>query len=243
MRRIGWAVVFFMGQAALATETATVGGNTLFEEFRRGGSVMWAILAASLVGCTFLVERLIALRRSAQLPSALIPDLKHVLAREGVEGGRRLLKGNRSALARALDAVLARSGAGRRELEGVLEDEGTRILYDLRRNLRPIGTVAMVTPLLGLLGTVFGMIAAFRQTATLGMDDPRNFASGIYEALYTTAFGLTVAIPCLLAHHALRNHADQIVREVEDRTLSLILVASRKPAEGVSPAQSHPAVS
>jgi hypothetical protein len=75
---------------------------------------------------------------------------------------------------------------------------------------------------------VFGLIAAFRQAAELGMDDPRNFAAGIYEALYTTAFGLVVAIPLLIIYHMLRNHADNIMRDVEERALAFISAASSR---------------
>ena len=85
-----------------------------------------------------------------------------------------------------------------------------------------------MAPMLGLMGTVFGLIAAFRAAAELGMDDPRNFAAGIYEALYTTAWGLIVATPMLIFYHILRGRADSIMREVEERALAFISAASNR---------------
>jgi biopolymer transport protein ExbB len=202
--------------------------ETVFQSFDRGGKVMWAILAVSIVGCAFAAERLLAIRRGAQIPAKLMADLRDAMVSGGVTAGRRVVDGDRSAMGKVMHALLSRSGATRRELETAVDDEASRILYDLRANLRPIGVIASVAPLLGLLGTVFGLIAAFRQAAELGMDDPRNFAAGIYEALYTTAFGLVVAIPLLVVYHVLRNHADNIMRDVEERALAFISAASNR---------------
>jgi biopolymer transport protein ExbB len=154
----------------------------------------------------------------------------------GVSAGLQVVEGNKSAMGRVMHSLLSRSGATRRELETTVDDEGSRILYDLRSNLRPIGIVGTITPLLGLLGTVFGLIAAFRQAAELGMDDPRNFAAGIYEALYTTAFGLVVAIPMVIVYNLLRNRADNIMREVEERALAFISAASNRAERATHPA-------
>ncbi len=217
--------------------------NAVLNAFDKGGKVMWAILLASIIGCAFVIERLIALRRSAQIPKALMADLREAMVKGGVAAGREVVAGGKSAMARVMNALLSRSGATRRELEGVLDDEASRILFDLRHNLRPIGVIASIAPLLGLLGTVFGLIAAFRTAAELGMDDPRNFAAGIYEALYTTAFGLVVAIPLLVIYHMLRNRSDSIMREVEERALAFIAAASMRAehARGGVPLRSRSA--
>ncbi len=202
--------------------------DSVFDTFERGGKVMWAILACSVVGCAFAAERILAIRRRAQVPKRLMADLRDAMVSGGVGAGIKVVEGNKSAMGRVMYALLTRSGATRRELETTVDDEGSRILYDLRANLRPIGVIASISPLLGLLGTVFGLIAAFRSAAELGMDDPRNFAAGIYEALYTTAFGLVVAVPLLIIYHVLRNHADNIMREVEERALAFISAASNR---------------
>jgi biopolymer transport protein ExbB len=227
---------FLLGFSAICLWTGSVsGGENLparaWDSFEKGGSVMWAILLASVVGMAFALERVMALRTARQLPATLTARVRDILASDGLESARAMLFRDGSALARVLGALLARSGASRRELETAIEDEGGRVLFDLRRNLRPVALVASVAPLLGLLGTVFGLIGAFGMAAELGMDDPRNFATGIYEALYTTAFGLVVAIPFMVAHHALKARTDGLMRSVEDEAVRFVLDASRaRPA-------------
>jgi biopolymer transport protein ExbB len=206
----------------------------ILSTFERGGKLMWAILLASVAGCGFAAERIWGLRRGAQIPERLMAALRDAMVSGGVSAGLKVVEGDKSAMGRVMRALLSRSGATRRELETTVDDEASRILYDLRANLRPIGVIASVAPLLGLLGTVFGLIAAFRQAAELGMDDPRNFAAGIYEALYTTAFGLVVAIPMLMIYHVLKNRADNIMREVEERSLAFISAASNRAERGAA---------
>ena len=202
--------------------------NSAFMVMERGGMLMWAILASSMVGCAFIAERLLAIRRNKQIPKRLMAQLRDAMVSGGVTAGIRVVENDKSAMGKVMYALLSRSGATRRELENTVDDEASRILTDLRANLKPIGVMAVVSPQLGLLGTVFGLIGAFRAAAELGMDDPRNFAAGIYEALYTTAFGLVVAIPLLIAYHALRNRADALMREVEIRSLAFISAASSR---------------
>jgi len=191
-------------------------------EFNRGGSLMWVILAVSVFGLAFGLERLFALRHGRHLPAGLLERTEALARASGWAAAREPLRGDASALGRLLDAVLARDGASRAELDRVLEDEGARILWDLRANLRPLSLVVGVSPLLGLLGTVLGLILAFRQAATLGMEDPRTFAEGINLALYTTAMGLAVAIPFLMFHHYLRGKADVLLREAEEQAIRFL---------------------
>ena len=222
------AILLAVAATGRADELAT---ESILTSFDRGGKVMWAILAASVIGCAFAAERILSIRRGVQIPKRLMADLREAMVAGGVGAGLKVTGGDRSAMGRVMHALLSRSGATRRELETAVDDEASRILYDLRANLRPIGVIASVAPLLGLLGTVFGLIAAFRSAAEMGMDDPRNFAAGIYEALYTTAFGLVVAIPLLILYHMLRNHAETIMREVEERALTFVSDASSRAME------------
>lgn len=206
------------------------------EIFERGGPVMWVLLMLSVVAAAFAWERAAAYSRRKLVPDDLAERLKKSLAEGGVAAGRELLAADRSALARLLDALLARSGATRRELENVLDEEAGRVLFDLRANLRPVGLAASMAPMLGLLGTVLGLISAFRQAAELGMDNPANFAQGIYEALYTTAFGLVVAIPFLIIHQVLKGRLESMMRQAEDTALRFVLAAAaaRKPSAPAS---------
>jgi len=200
----------------------------VFDTFQRGGPLMWAILATSVVGLAFVLERLVGLRQRAHIPPKLLGQVEEAYRKDGSAAARGLVANRSAALARVLDGLLSRGGATRQELERALEDDAARVLWDIRRNVRPVGIVASVTPLLGLLGTVLGMITAFQAAAEKGMDNPAHFAEGIYEALYTTAFGLTVAIPFLILYHYLRGKADVILREAEDRALRFIVETAPK---------------
>lgn len=193
--------------------------DTVYERieslFEHGGFVMWILLATSVFGATFAMERCFALRRGAHIPAGLTEMLREKLLQGGTLSATSYLEPRREGLARVLHGVLSRPGATRQEMERVLEDELSRALWDERRYIRPVGIVAQVAPLLGLLGTVIGLIGAFQQAAAHGMDDPTLFAGGIYQALYTTAFGLTISIPFLIAYQYLRSKADSILREIE----------------------------
>jgi biopolymer transport protein ExbB len=118
---------------------------------------------------------------------------------------------------------LDRADADGFEMEAALEEAGSRELYDLRRNARPLGVVADVAPLLGLMGTVIGMIKAFEVVAHSGaLGRTELLAEGIGEALITTAFGLAVAVPSIIAYHYFRARADGFVRAMEDECLDIV---------------------
>jgi biopolymer transport protein ExbB len=205
-----------------ASPTGDLRGR-LLQVFEQGGPIMYVLLGLSIIGFAFVLERLFALRRNRHVCPALVEEVRRKLEANDRVAARERLAQSEGATGRILQALLDREGATRGELERVLEDETGRVLWDLRRNVRPAGVVSAVSPLLGLLGTVLGMITAFKATAEKGLDDPAHFAEGIYEALYTTAFGLSVAIPFLLLYHYLRGRADVIMREVEDLLLGFII--------------------
>jgi biopolymer transport protein ExbB len=130
---------------------------------------------------------------------------------------------SRSPFAKLLYACLSRFDAPGFEMEAALEEAGSRELYDLRKNARPLGVVADVAPLLGLMGTVLGMIKAFEVVARTGaLGRTELLAEGIGEALLTTAFGLSVAVPCLIFHHYFRGKADDLLRSMEDACIEIL---------------------
>jgi biopolymer transport protein ExbB len=220
-----------VASATAATGTAAAGAAAdtpglparIWAGFRKGGPLMWVLLVTSIIGLTYALERMMSLRRRTHLPRGLAERVERALRAGEFEKARAVVKNGEGALAAILRGLLARRRATRAERERILEDETGRVLWDLRRNVRPVGMVSSISPLLGLLGTVIGLILAFQEAATKGMDDPAHFAAGIYEALYTTAFGLTVAIPFLLLHHYLRGRSDSIVRAAEARALRLVV--------------------
>lgn len=196
--------------------------NAIANIFNAGGAIMWVLLITSMIGLTFALERFVGLRRSVHLPNDLLSEIYWLRENRSLDQAREHAQKSNSTLGRVLSTILSHNDNSRQEIEQAVEDELARVLWDERRNVRPIGIAATTAPLLGLLGTVIGMIDAFRQAATTGMDNPANFAGGIYQALYTTAFGLMISIFLLLIYHYLRGRTEQLVRTIEDQTVQFI---------------------
>lgn len=196
--------------------------------FERGGPLMWPILLCSVLTVAFALERLASLRRETIFPRQLSRTLL-ALATEGRSAeAMEACGGQRSAFARLVHACLLRAGETGFEMEAALEEAGSRVLYDLRRNCKPLAVIADVAPLLGLMGTVTGMIKAFDVVARSGaLGRTELLAEGISEALLTTAFGLIVAVPAIILYHIFRTRAESLLRDMEDACLE-ILVALRQ---------------
>jgi len=181
--------------------------QTLWELFLAGGFLMWPIVAMSLVVLTFGIERLIALRRNRFVPRRFTAGLLR-LASEGPFDPRkvyRLCQEHPSAAADVVRAMLERLGRPLPEIEHAVDVTKERDASAMYANIRPISLAVTVTPLLGLLGTVQGMILAFYTTANLeaGANRAAELAQGIYVALITTFAGLCVAIPAAIIAHFL----------------------------------------
>lgn len=209
-------------------------GRSLSELFASGGPLMWPILLCSVIMVAFVLERAVGLRRRRIFPPRLAAGLLAV-AREGnvAEALARCLA-DRSPFARLMQACLQRADEGGFEMERALEEAGARLLYDLRRNCKPLAVTADVAPLLGLMGTVTGMIRAFDVVARSGaLGRAELLAEGIAEALLTTAFGLLVAVPAIIFHHLYRAKAENLLREMEDAALDILaaLRAASRPRE------------
>jgi biopolymer transport protein ExbB len=209
--------------------------------FRKGGLVMSAILIASIVAFAFAIERGVALRDSVQTPSGLPDELFTRMTRGGMGAAVSLVEGREGVLARVLAAALGRVSDGRAGMEEAAAAESYRALYDLRRNIRPVGIVANVTPLMGLLGTVLGMIQAFDSVSGGGLGSGEELARGIAKALLTTGAGLLVAIPALLVYHYLRWRSEDLSRRAEAEAAAFIdraaKVRSTKSTKSTGPAK------
>lgn len=213
---------------AFSEESGVVTGDTVFDMFRGGGYLMWPILLCSVVTLAFVLERFVALRQSVVFPRPLRSEIEG-LARDGkLDEALELSSNEQSPFAKLVHACLVRAESTGFEMEAALEEAGSRALYDLRKNAKPLGVIADVAPLLGLMGTVVGMIKAFEVVAKTGaLGQTELLAQGISEALLTTAFGLGVAVPALISFHYFRQKAETHVRSMEDSCLE-ILVNLRK---------------
>jgi biopolymer transport protein ExbB len=193
--------------------------QTLWQLFLQGGILMWPIVAMSLVVLTFGIERFIALRRGRFVPAELRDGIAKLVA-GGFDPRKayRLCREFPSAAADVLEAMLEKVGRPVPEIERAAELAKDREASRLYANIRPISLAVTVTPLLGLLGTVQGMIIAFYTTANLeaGANRAAELASGIYVALITTFAGLCVAIPAAMLAHWLEGRILRGFRGVDD---------------------------
>ncbi len=183
---------------------------------------MLPIILSSIAAMGIIGERFWSLRRKKILPPELVPQVWR-LSRENKldEVTLRHLR-NSSPLGCILAAGLANSHHGRKLMKECIEESGRRVVHDLERFLNTLGTIAAVSPLLGLLGTVFGMIDIFASLLEHGAGNPAVLAGGISVALITTASGLTVAIPSLIFHRYFERLVDDYVITMEEEALKLI---------------------
>ena len=216
--------------------------QTLWELFLAGGLLMWPITAMSLVVVTFGIERLVALRRSRFVPAKLRQGLAESGGPSPLDPRRvyRLCQQNPSAASTVLQAMLEKVGRPVPELERAAEVAKEREASRLYANIRPISLAVTVTPLLGLLGTVQGMILAFYTTANLeaGANRAAELANGIYVALITTFAGLCVAIPAAMIAHFLEGRIMKGFHRVDEVVDQVLPQMERYENKGrMSPAQ------
>ncbi|MEE8452422.1 MAG: MotA/TolQ/ExbB proton channel family protein, partial [Thermoguttaceae bacterium] len=199
-------------------ETDTIPTEDLWSIIRDGGPLMIPIGICSLILVAFVFERAVSLRRSRVIPRPFVKRFLKQL-REGEldrEKAMQLCYDNNSPVAEVFGGAVRKWGRPSVEVEQAIIDAGERATNGLRRYLRVINGVATVTPLLGLLGTVVGMIRAFNNIATAdALGRPELLAKGISEALLTTAAGLTVAIPALIFYLFFVSRVDRLIIEID----------------------------
>ena len=187
----------------------------MWEIVKAGGPFMVPIIICSIIAAGILFERLWTLQRKRVLPQELIKRVTDLTDRNQVTPKMIEALEKNSPLGRVLAAALANRDRGRAIMMERVEDTGRHVIHELERFLNSLGTIASISPLLGLLGTVTGIIRAFNAVMLGGMGDPRMLAGGISEALITTAGGLAVAIPSFIAYRYLRGKVERIVVDME----------------------------
>lgn len=194
----------------------------MFEWLETGGWLMWPILLCSVVATAIVLERLWALHRRSLIPSSLIDEILALDHQGRLDAAEidRIRRG--SALGRVLAAGLVNRKHSRDVMKEAIQDTGRQVVMRMERYLNTLGTIAAITPLLGLLGTVIGMIEVFGVIVSAGVGDPGVLAGGIGKALLTTAAGLSVAIPALMFHRYFNGRVDRLAVTMEERALHLI---------------------
>lgn len=186
-------------------------------------SAAWLGLGAcSIVVLALVMERSFALRRKRIIPAGFLDEVRRYWYKGEIKSALACCETEQVAIARVLKAGLEHYGDTRQEIEKALEGAGQQELYILGSYLRGFGLIASLAPMLGFLGTVTGMIQAFNAIAAAGTSNPALVASGISEALLTTATGLVIGIPSLALFHFFRGRVDRFVQEMEEIALELL---------------------
>ena len=184
------------------------------------GWPIWPLLATSILGLALIVERFLSLRRSLVLPQGLTEQVGDMLRRQQDTPEAIAQLERNSPLGRVLAEVLRQRDLPRAEMRAAVEDTGRSVAHDLGRYVSAIGTIATIAPLMGLFGTVVGMIEIFG-AYTPGASDPAQLAHGISVALYNTCFGILIAIPTMIAHRYLRSRIDGFLNALEQAAAKL----------------------
>jgi len=213
------------GFADLEEDTGFLGriaNSGLVTLFDNGGNFMWPLLILSLIGMGFLIERLVTLSRAKVNVRRLVNQVVAALTTDGIEGAKRVCEGTRGPIAAILHAGLMKAKYGRDEMEKSIQSAGTIEMSFLERGLVVLSSVATIAPLLGFLGTVSGMINAFEAIAAAEQVNAKLVATGISEALITTASGLIIAIPFQAAYNFFIAQIDRFVIEMEEASSEMI---------------------
>jgi biopolymer transport protein ExbB len=221
------------GRAEPIAKSGLVPTTNLLRIMQDGGILMWPLAFCSLVGLTFVFERLISLRWSRVIPGAFVKRLLEQVREGDLDRPRALevCQQNHSPAAEVLGAAVRKWGRSAVEVEQGILDAGERATNGLRRYLRVFTALTVISPLLGLLGTVFGMIEAFNAVATSeALGRPELLAKGISRALLNTAFGLAVAIPAQSFYFFFVSRVDRLVIEMDRLGQELVELIS---AEGL----------
>lgn len=195
---------------------------TVLELVVAGGWLMVLILLCSVVVLAICIERLYTLNPKKIAPPHLLATVWRQLKAGEMDAARLKTLRQSSPLGRILAAGLANAYHGRDVMKESIEEAAGHVIHDLERYLNTLGTIAAVSPLLGLLGTVMGMIKVFAEIMAQGTGNASALAGGISQALITTAAGLTVAIPALVMHRYFTGKIDGIVVELEQETIKLV---------------------
>jgi biopolymer transport protein ExbB len=196
----------------------------VLELIKAGGLLMWPIILCSIVTMAIIAERFWSLRESKVAPKNLVAKVWQWQKVGHLDKQRIKDLRSSSALGMILAAGLINRNHSREIMKESIEEVGRHVAHELERFLNTLGTIASISPLLGLLGTVIGMIKVFTVITSMGVGDPSILSEGISEALITTAAGLSVAIPSLMFHRYFRGRIDGLIVTMEQEALKMVEV-------------------
>ncbi|KEA61996.1 MotA/TolQ/ExbB proton channel family protein [Marinobacterium lacunae] len=194
----------------------------MFELIQAGGWLMVPIIGSSILALAIITERFITLRYSRVVPRGLLAQVWELVRSGEMTPERMRIIKQESPLGLIVVAGLNSSSHGREVMKESIQEAATVVVHELERFLNSLGTIAAITPLLGLLGTVIGMIKVFTEIMIQGTGNANVLAGGISEALITTAAGLSVAIPTLVLHRYFQRKVDTLVLTMEQESIKLV---------------------
>ena len=194
----------------------------MYEIIQNGGSLMLPILVSSVIALAIVAERFWSLQAKKVTPSNLVTQVWQWHINKTLSDEHIVALSNNSPLGKILAVGLINRNHPREIMKESIEEVGHQVIHELERYLNTLGTIASISPLLGLLGTVIGMIKVFAAITTQGVGNPTVLAGGISEALITTAAGLSVAIPSLIFYRFFRGRVDELVLKMEEEALKIV---------------------
>ena len=194
----------------------------MWELIKSGGWIMLPIVLCSIIAVAIVLERLWTLRASRISPPNLLAQVWQWQQDKQMDSNKMQHLRVGSPLGQILAAGLLNAHHGREIMKESIQEAGVKVVSELERYLTPLGTIAAITPLLGLLGTVLGMIEIFSAFMDSGMANAPQLAGGIAKALVTTAAGLFVAIPAVFFHRFLQRRVDELVVRMEQEAIKLV---------------------
>jgi biopolymer transport protein ExbB len=205
---------------------------TWYEELKSGGILIYPIVGLGLIALILIIERFLILLRESRDSESFSKEITPLLKRGEWDAASRVCsRKNGGSLAQVLQAGISHRHEQSEVLESVMEEAIQSSLPSLERNMSALQILGMVSPLLGLLGTVTGMIATFQMITLYGTGDPKIMSGGISEALVTTEYGLIVAIPIILAHGFLQGRIDRIIGTLEEKAIALVNTVKKSAQE------------
>ncbi len=202
----------------------------MVEIVKAGGWLMVPIILCAIIAMGIILERFWTLQQKRVIPEDLTSKVWGWVKKDQLDQGQIQTLYQGSALGQILAAGLINRDYERAVMKDSIEETGRHVVHELQRYLDTLGTVAAISPLLGLLGTVIGMVKVFAAITTHGVGNPTVLAGGIAEALITTAAGLTVAIPALIGYRFYSSRVDTLVVDMEKEAIKLVEALHRRQA-------------
>ena len=196
----------------------------MIDIIQAAGWPIWPIILCSIIAIAIIGERFYSLRQDLVAPRDLLPRVIQEYRKSGVSADMLARVANTSLLGKVLAAGLKNIKSSREVVKESVEEAGRGAAHELDRFLTTLGTIATMSPLLGLLGTIIGMIEIFGASTPTGITDPAQLAHGISIALYNAAFGIIVAVPSLVFYRHFRARADSLVVEMELQAVKMVEV-------------------